>query len=57
MNKDKRICPKCKSIDIKYWETLRSENVGWSDGLGSPGAIYFSDNNYKCKQCGLHWKE
>ena len=51
------ICQQCQSPDVDYWQTRETTDVGWSDGLGSPGQLLFNYNNFECRKCGHYWKE
>ena len=44
-------CPFCGSTAQEY-EKIEHEEVGWSDGLGSPGGFTYREIEWHCESCG-----
>lgn len=50
-------CPKCKGLNLEEkLERSVSSNVGWEDGLGSPGTIRHKCTTWLCKDCLHVWE-
>jgi rubredoxin len=47
-------CPECGAVELKLKkERYEHQEIGWADGLGSPGTITHRIQTYLCVKC-LH---
>ena len=44
-------CPLCGSAEIVHAMRQTCSEVGWEDGLGSPGTLWFTHRSVRCNSC------
>lgn len=51
-------CPKCGQQSIeRISDRLVFQEVGWEDGMGSPGTLTHKYKQWICKKCEYRWSE